>query len=415
MVGRIREFASLSAIALLAWLAIGAPASAAAYLGLKTSDAPSGGALVAAAAPDSPAMIAGLAANDVIFGFDGRRIQNADQLTAAVAAKNPGDVVTLDVFRWDGQAWRRLSIRATLAAAPGSAPGAPPPLPAAAAPIAVSGWSRVTEPSQQAFTVEIPQGWSYAAGVPASRATASIVLTSPDNAVWMTLNDWRLLPLLNFPVNGGLALPSSVAYVPAPYFIIAFGATLVGEQCQSPRLERVRLRDDVAAGVDRVFYVRGGQSVAADAMFSCQRAGKASAAYMAIVTHLYAPGPTLQFWQVDLEEIAIAPSDEIAAAIADMSRSWGSVEWSQTWVAGRELAQWAQMQASARSLDETLHESHQVDNIINGVGDYFNPASGEKIQAPIGWDRYCQNGLGIVFGENGGTIKPNCQQLRAAP
>jgi len=435
MFGRMRGLASLLAIVILTWLAIGEQASATAYLGLKTIDAPAamgGGAVVVAAAPDSPAMIAGLAPNDIIIGFDGQRMENADQLTAAVAARNPGEVVTLVVLRLGPQGWRQLSIRATLAAAPAGAPGAappfsaaaPPPLPAAgpaqpasapAAPIAVSGWTRVTEPTQQAFTIEIPQGWSLAARAPVTRATASVVLSSPDNTVWMTLNDPRLMPLVNFPVNGGLALPGSIPYLPAPYFIQAFGATFVGEQCQSPRLERIRMRDDVAQDVDAVFSVRGGQSVAADAIFSCRRSGAPSTAYMAIVTHLYAPGPTLQFWQVDLEEIAIAPSDQIAAAVADMSQSWGSIQWSQSWVAARSLAQWAQMQAAAQSLDETLHQSQQVDNIINGVGDYFNPASGRGIQAPVGFDRYCQNGAGVVFGENGGSIVPNCQQLKPIP
>ena len=440
MVARARGLASLSALVLLASFASAGPASATAYLGLKTSDAPAalgGGAIVAAAAPGSPALAAGLAPNDVIIGFDGQRIANADALSAAVAAKNPGDIVTLAVLRLGPQGWRQLSIRATLGAAPAGGPSAPfpaaaPPLPAAnppaipaagpapassvaQSPIAVSGWIRATEPTQQAFTIEIPQGWALAAGVPATRATASVVLSSPDNSVWMTLNDPRLMPLVNFPVNGGLALPGSIPYIPAPYFIQAFGATFVGEQCQSPKLERVRLRNDVAQGVDAAFSVRGGQSAAADAIFSCQRSGRPAAAYMAIVTHLYQPGPTLQFWQVDLEEIAIAPSAEIAAAVADMSQSWGSIQWSQTWVAGREQQQWAEMQAAAQSLDETLHQSQQVDDIINGVGDYFNPATGQGVQAPLGFERYCQNGAGVVFGENGSAIQPNCQGLNAAP
>src|SRR5580700_5940577 len=152
----MRHFVECLIVALAAFLAISERASATAYLGLKMSDAPAamgGGALVAAAAPNSPAMIAGLVPNDIVVGIDGQRIANAEQLLEAVAARNPGQAASLDVLRWDGQSWRRLAIRVALGAPPSDAPSAPPSLPVAAAapsptgaPIAVSGWTRLVEP-----------------------------------------------------------------------------------------------------------------------------------------------------------------------------------------------------------------------------------------------------------------------------
>ena len=204
---------------------------------------------------------------------------------------------------------------------------------------------------------------------------------------------------------------TSVPYIPAPYFIEAFGASLVGEQCRTPQLQRVRLREDIARGIDAVRSTPGGQSSAADAIFACERAGKPSLAFMAVMTYLFPAHGMLQFWQVDSEEIAIAPSDQIAAAIAIMNRSWSSVAWSRSWSAASHQVALEQTQAAARSLDQTLLDSHQVDNIINGVGDFFNPATNAILQAPAGFERYCQDGAGIVFGSNGGTIKPNCQQV----
>ena len=96
----MRHFVECLIIALIAFLAISERASATAYLGLKMSDAPAamgGGALVAAAAPNSPAMIAGLIPNDIVIGIDGQRIANAEQLAEAVAARNPGEAATLEV------------------------------------------------------------------------------------------------------------------------------------------------------------------------------------------------------------------------------------------------------------------------------------------------------------------------------
>jgi hypothetical protein len=124
----MRDFSKSLIVALLAFLATGERAAAAAYLGLKMSDAPAamgGGALVAAAAPNSPAMIAGLMPNDIVIGIDGQRLANAEQLAEAVAAKNPGQAASLDVLRWDGQSWRRLSLRVTLAGSAFDAPSPP--------------------------------------------------------------------------------------------------------------------------------------------------------------------------------------------------------------------------------------------------------------------------------------------------
>jgi hypothetical protein len=277
----------------------------------------------------------------------------------------------------------------------------------------VSGWTRVVEPPQQAFSIEIPQDWRLLAGVPPIRPTSpSFAMSSPDGAVVMIYNQIKLLGLGEFPVSGTPVFHPT-AYVPAPYFIIGFGATLVGEQCSSPRLQRVRLRNDISSRIEAAFPGRG-QSVAADAMFSCERAGKPSLAFMAVGTNLFPSGPTMGTWQIDFEEIVVAPSGQIAAAIAIMNRSWSSIQWSQAWVEAQQQVQLGQMQASMRALVQTLHDSHQVDNIINGVGDYFNPATNATIQAPVGFDRYCQDGLGLVIGTNGSEIKPNCQPLTPA-
>ena len=422
----MRDFAKWLMVAFAVSLGISEHASAA-YLGLKSSDAPAaigGGAVVAAAAPNSPAMIAGLMPNDVVIGVDGQRIQNADQLGAAVAARKPGEVVSLDVMRFDGQNWRRIGVRVTLGGAPSDgtnpepsptvgAAGSTPAMstPGAGAPIAVSGWTRVVDPNLHAFTFEVPQNWNFLAGAPPIRPkSSSFAIWSPDGSLAMIYNPVKLLNLQTFPVSG-MPVYQPSEYLPAPYFIMALGAPLLSEYCQSPRLRSLRLRNDIAERIDAA-YPGSGQRVAADAMFSCERNGKPSLAYMAVGTHLIAVGPSLGTWQVDFEEFVIAPGDQIAAAIAIMIRSLRSVEWSPVYLQAAGLIVSAGSQAAMRGLDESLHESHQVDNIINGVGDFFNPANPRAtIQAPAGFERYCQDGLGIVYGSNGGTIKPNCQQL----
>jgi putative serine protease PepD len=71
-----------------------------AFLGVAIGDATSrSGAKIGTVRNDSPAAKAGLKVGDVITGFDGRTIESADDLTAAVGAAKPGEQVKLTYVR----------------------------------------------------------------------------------------------------------------------------------------------------------------------------------------------------------------------------------------------------------------------------------------------------------------------------
>ena len=85
------------------------------YLGVQLTTASATGATdavaggtVAAVTPGSPATKAGLAAGDVITAVDGTAATSADEVTAAIAAREPGQTVTLRVTR-DGSS-RTVSV-----------------------------------------------------------------------------------------------------------------------------------------------------------------------------------------------------------------------------------------------------------------------------------------------------------------
>ena len=75
------------------------------------------GALVQRVDEDTPAAKAGIRQEDVILAVDGRPVSNSTELVNAISAKRPGDVVRLDVWRFDTQAKRgqKLAIDVTLA------------------------------------------------------------------------------------------------------------------------------------------------------------------------------------------------------------------------------------------------------------------------------------------------------------
>jgi putative serine protease PepD len=85
-----------------------------AYLGIRVGDAANGGASVGSVVSGSPADKAGLKTGDVVTAIDGKTIENADELTASVAAHAPNDKVTLTVTR-DG---KTLTLDVTLGVRP---------------------------------------------------------------------------------------------------------------------------------------------------------------------------------------------------------------------------------------------------------------------------------------------------------
>ena len=60
------------------------------------------GVYVSAVTPGSPADLAGIRAHDIILAVNGKRIMLHTDLTNQIASKQPGDVITLNVYRIDG-------------------------------------------------------------------------------------------------------------------------------------------------------------------------------------------------------------------------------------------------------------------------------------------------------------------------
>lgn len=82
-----------------------------AYLGVSIGTPESGsGAEIGSVTSGSPADDAGFRAGDVITQFDGQAVEGADALTAAVAAKSPGDVVTIRYLRNGTSATAKVTL-----------------------------------------------------------------------------------------------------------------------------------------------------------------------------------------------------------------------------------------------------------------------------------------------------------------
>jgi len=175
-----------------------------------TPSAPSQGALIAAVAPGSAAAQAGLRPQDLIVQADSQPILAASDLTSYVATRRAGDRITLTVMRWNGASPGRIQVTATLAppaqgnpgvtssAQGGSAPErSSPPVATPTQGLTHVSWTTFSDPYENAFTIEVPQGWKVAGGVVRKNPLwPSLVLRAlaPDRRTLIAIGDADSVP-----------------------------------------------------------------------------------------------------------------------------------------------------------------------------------------------------------------------------
>jgi hypothetical protein len=83
--------------------------------------------MIAMVKPGSPAEQAGLKSGQMIVGVDGKRIEDDDDLIAAIKARQPGQSVELRYHDGSGGEVRTVNVRLAQAGAAGAPSGAAPP------------------------------------------------------------------------------------------------------------------------------------------------------------------------------------------------------------------------------------------------------------------------------------------------
>ena len=171
-----------------------------------TPSAPAQGALVARVVTDSAAARAGVQPHDLIIEVDSQPVAAASDLTTYVGSRHAGDRITLTVMRFDGVKPERVRLVATLdgtsaqatAAVMNAAPSTPAqsrpsPHPAASAQgLAHVSWTTFTDPYENAFKIDVPQGWKVSGGTLRKVSLlANLVLRvlSPDQRTLIAFGD----------------------------------------------------------------------------------------------------------------------------------------------------------------------------------------------------------------------------------
>ena len=265
---------------------------------------------------------------------------------------------------------------------------------------AVNGiqWVTVRDAREQAFSIQVPQGWKTYGGLfRYSNIDARLVvdMTSPDGLTNLRVGDSTIPP---YRVPGPFlpASPGVAKYAAGSVFAAKYGQARFTSMCQGLQLTK---GDEVAPkyhpaqqGISRT---TGGE-----AFFSCTKNGAPMDAYVYAETMLMGPGGPGSSWLVVALGSVIAPADQATAAGAMLKHAGGSLVMNPAWTQMQnQLNNQAirQIDASTRATiaatsaenarERAMISSLQNDSfndVINGVQETKDTATGQRYIVPLG-------------------------------
>jgi hypothetical protein len=402
-----------------------------AFLGIGLADIPGGGgAVVGVIAPGSPAERAGLQIRDLVTAVNGSAVARAAEVTDAVLAMRPGDTAHLAVLRGRGAAAQQLSIDVTLGTSPGaSAPAAPnsadsaasEPKPAAALPgrnhaptaaaasprpLAVEGYTNFSDPLEQAFTIQVPVGWSSVGGL-ARRSALQINpflrSVSPDKMTYLMIGE-PVLPSYVPPTplrntlgyregklfDSGLGGLSMVLhFMRGTEFAQAYGQTVLSGLCTAVRYQQSAERQDMAQSADRLVpTVIPSLSSGGEARFSCTHNGQPMEARIEVVTRTTRDNV---MWNVIFLKGWLAPRTDAERAEEILTHVGASLAFDPAWLQKQSNLDQQAANSINRSMQEFFRRQQAVvqklnavdtsfssmDEIVSGYSTYHDAATGQ--------------------------------------
>lgn len=174
------------------------------------------------------------------------------------------------------------------------------------------GWTRFTDPTENAFTLDVPQGWRVAGGVrrfAPSEAKTWVTAVSPDGGTEIFLGD-PSIPLFDLPNPAmglqeggqapGLHRPLTVMrYRPGAEFAALYGTRSLAGVCSNVQMQGTQARPDVEEEL-RAKVSASTRLDAGMASFECERGGQKFSAAVVAGTDLYDPTGAGGVWGVNV-------------------------------------------------------------------------------------------------------------------
>jgi hypothetical protein len=289
---------------------------------------------------------------------------------------------------------------------------------------------RWQDPKENAFSIEVPRGWSVTGGMfrfaPVD-ARGAVELTSPDGQIRITSGDAEIpthtVPTQTLAMTGfregswyspGYGVRMMVRrYVPGVNYASEYVQRKIGAGCPGVRILDARDRPDLARQLGQVYSQSGlvsQQLSVGEAAFTC--GGSMRGAFLAGTLLTGTQG--IGIWQVQHLVGYVAPANRVAEAeavlrhlieSAQVNPQWAQMQQGVTAASSRIVARThAEISASMsesywsrqRSQDNL---SRQWSNVTLGQTDVVDPVTGEKWKVASGNNYYWRKeGTGQVAG-----------------
>jgi hypothetical protein len=417
----MRSWAVYVAVAILFSIAgVGRAQSDRGFVGIAAGEVPAAvrqqgisGALVQAVESGGPADQAGVKRNDIVVSIHGDAVAGPQAMKQVAEALQPGQQARIEVLRWNGRTFEKLTFTLTAGASP-TAPGTtgvkaqPPYLPARESmPLPADiKFTRFTDPLEQAFSAEVPAGWRSEGGLARSgmiQINPYLRVLSPDKMTYLMMGEPTLpsyAPLTPIGVQLGFkegtlysaGLGQQVLimhYMPGAEFARAYGLTALGNICPALKFVSGKERPDLARQAEvEVPTVIPSTVTGGEAQFTCTHNKQEMEGRIEAATRITRDNIG---WAVIRLQGFVAPKGQADRAQAILSHTLSTTVWDPKWtqmqnnlsqqagqaisqrIAGYERQQTAFMQ-KLNSVDENFTA---MDELISGNSHYHDTRTGQ--------------------------------------
>lgn len=291
------------------------------------------------------------------------------------------------------------------------------------------------DPIENAFTVEVPEGWAADGGMyryASVDTRAALSLVSPDQQIRITFGDRELgafvepnqmLDWAGFHEGSvyspGYGVQQVVRrYVPGPVFVRQYIQLKPARDCENLRITEARPRPDADEAVNRLYqrlnnYAVSMQQHSGEASFTCEENGRAMAGYYFAGTLSTRTQSQTGIWMVQHLFGFLAAKEKASLAHEVVRHVIGSVTINPDWArrqshttmeTSRIVSQTNQEVSKIiddaywnrqRSQDEI---SRRRSNAILGLEDAIDPATGRQMKVESGSNYYWIDNQGTIVG-----------------
>ena len=259
-------------------------------------------------------------------------------------------------------------------------------------------WVTVRDAREQAFSIQVPQGWKTYGGLfRYSNIDARMVvdMTSPDGLTNLQIGDSTVPP---YRVPGPFlpAGPGVAQYVTAKVFATKYGQARFASMCQGMAVTK---SDDMAPkyhpAQQGISHTTGGE-----AFFSCTKNGAPMNAYVYAETMLMGPGTPGSSWLVVALASLIAPAAQATEAGAMLQHAGNSLAINPAWTqmqnqlnnqAIQQINSSTQATIAATNAENAREQgmisalnNDSFNDVINGVQSTTDASTGQKYITPLG-------------------------------